>query len=453
MKFKPLLIVLFSFFSQFLCSQSQEPVKLFLNSATANIGDTVSINLTVQNFKDFKSGRVRVSYNSEELRYQSFTNKAFANMGLYEDGNAIRLELPAIANTYSLNDNAVLITLKMYVYNTARDGTNNIALSIDDLTDNLQQNQLNKITMIGFSGSINTNQKPLGKLQVESKIQSLSCNSTFRIQAQNVGGTINTTYDWIGGTNDNYFFGRHRKDFQDRVSLKITDDVQNKLFVNYFIGTNLFDGEIPLTAKVEIALENCETPTATITATGGKPPYLYQFDALEPSSTNVFRDFAIGTHNIYVTDALGCSAGESPFINIQQLAINYKYQYNNCISNSGILTINTEGGTPIFKIYVDGVLKGTDATLTLSDIVAGKHILKIVDSKGCEKQIEANLESSPLFTVYASAYGGNCVARNIKIDIFNTTQPFETYLYQLDNGVFSRFLIMKTFQLVHIQLR
>jgi Secretion system C-terminal sorting domain len=433
---KLLLICLFTISSLFSTAQSQEPIKFFINNSTANIGDTVNLNISVQNFKDFKSGIIYFSYQDEIFSYAGFSNSAFKNVDIRPFNGEVLISLLDSTNfLHNLPDNATFITLKMRIKEAPQDGTNSALVYLRIISDNLSD-LTNKKTVIGYSGCININAKPISKLNFDSKIESQHCNGNYTIKAKNVNNIPNIVYNWSNAALKTETFYDTYQPFYTK-SLYVTDANFNKLFIAYFIGSDLFNGEIPFTTKVEMGLENCVTPFVKIQAMGGKPPYKYQFEGFQPSSNNVFKEYALGgRYNVFAIDSFGCNAGDSYLLNLQGLFVEYDYKFDNCPANTGKLTVTTQGGIPPYKTYLDDVLKSNAANATLDNVSIGKHRIKVVDSTNCVKEIETNFEASNPIKIFATFYSGDCLKRNVKIDLFTRPLPSESYQYQLDNGPF-----------------
>jgi Secretion system C-terminal sorting domain len=436
MKFRSLLIILFTFFSQFLYSQSQEPVKLFLNNATAKIGDTVTLNLTVKNFKDIKYFRTYVRYFNTELSFIDYSQPAFNDLQVqYNHDNTgfqdfLFIDFTDKTKIHQLSDDAVLLKIRFKTIKS-EDNSNSLLVELTGAYDTPYwvANALNTISTVCYSACININSKALSKLNFDTDIESTKCGgSEYIARIKNLGQTQNLTYYWSNGST----FDTARTYISSQVYSIINDSENNKSQISYNVGTSFFENEKSFSYSWISQIESCKNIKLTVLAEGGTPPYIYGLDSLPRTNNPVFNIINNNYPSLYISDSKYCSIDLG--LNFKDSALNFTHTFirNTCSSNVGKLEILPFGGKPKYKIYLDGILQNTSS---ITNVGEGLHIIRVVDSLNCDIAEQINLKFEPLdFKPYSSAFNGNCTSSSINVSIVGNTQ--NTYNFQLDNGSF-----------------
>ena len=135
--------------------------------------------------------------------------------------------------------------------------------------------------------------------------------------------------------------------------------------------------------KTDVFCHGGADGTATVTLTGGTPPFTLLTNGGPYVTSNLVTPFfklAPGVYPITVTDAAGCSISlsvtitEPPALQVSGLVVNAT---NN--SSNGSITVNVTGGTPPY-----GFMWNTGATTeNLSGIGPGTYSLTVTDAHGC----------------------------------------------------------------------
>lgn len=142
----------------------------------------------------------------------------------------------------------------------------------------------------------------------------------------------------------------------------------------------------PLASEVEvISNPDCGTNfgVATLTVNGGFPPYTFQWDNGETTSTA--DSLIAGPHLVVIEDALGCSTEQDVFIlpasNLPFIA-DVDIQNFSC-SASGEIDITLSQGTPPFSFSWSSGQETED----IEDLTPGSYSLTVTDALGCTTSI------------------------------------------------------------------
>ncbi|MCB0546714.1 MAG: T9SS type A sorting domain-containing protein [Phaeodactylibacter sp.] len=135
--------------------------------------------------------------------------------------------------------------------------------------------------------------------------------------------------------------------------------------------------------------DNASDGTATVTASGGTPPYTYLWS--NGATTPIVSNLAPGTYSVTVTDANNCpetgivviDAFESPECVV---VILHPVTEGN---TDGELRVTVTGGTgPYTYLWNNG-----QTTATINNLAAGFYSVTVTDANGCETDCNASLSS------------------------------------------------------------
>ena len=84
----------------------------------------------------------------------------------------------------------------------------------------------------------------------------------------------------------------------------------------YRQNVTIFASELPVIGNIEVSGN-----TATVSVTGGTPPYLYSIDKGPFQSSNVFQKISRGIHTINVTDSKNCETVDKDFLIINLINV------------------------------------------------------------------------------------------------------------------------------------
>ncbi|MBO7481208.1 MAG: gliding motility-associated C-terminal domain-containing protein, partial [Bacteroidales bacterium] len=138
--------------------------------------------------------------------------------------------------------------------------------------------------------------------------------------------------------------------------------------------------------------------TASVTATGGNPPYFCNWSDGQTGMTA--NNLVAGGYSVTVTDNGGCSA-VLPCAITQPLELRPTINVHdiNCGVSQGSLTASIIGGTLPYQSYVwsNGITEMTNENLGV-----GTYGLTVIDANGCMASAEANVSMQGMLSVNAS---------------------------------------------------
>lgn len=176
----------------------------------------------------------------------------------------------------------------------------------------------------------------------------------------------------------------------------------------------------------------------SLSANGGKRPYLFKIDSLSYSTDSVFRNVFAGLHQLYVMDSNACIASDTTRI-IQNPSMSLNASTLNSIkckgdSNASIFLL-AGGGTPPYAYRVDSGAYQSSPNFT--GLKAGNHFIQVKDSNDCIKTISYTIsEPNVALSSTVSINQPNCNLPKGQA-VFNVNGGVPPYLYGIINGVSS----------------
>jgi len=145
--------------------------------------------------------------------------------------------------------------------------------------------------------------------------------------------------------------------------------------------------------------------TATVSASGGTPPYTYLWDNGETTPTAAGLE--PGQHAVAVTDASGCTTTEEITITAEVTiftTVSIQAQ-NNCFgdADAAVLVTPANGAAPYEYLWSTGA-----DTPGISDLPAGTYFLSITDANGCRAVAGAIITEPALLMLSANGANGLC---------------------------------------------
>jgi hypothetical protein len=250
------------------------------------------------------------------------------------------------------------------------------------------------------------------------------CNAPFNITATPGGGISPYNYNWSTGA--------------------MTPTIINVPAGQYCVtvtDSNLCGAVECITvsanpAGVSVQANNVTCPGGTngsVTATpiGGLPPYSYSWS--NGGTGQVISGLSGGTYTVTLTDANGCTAVASGFVNQPPpIVINLTPTSPTCPGDTnGSITSNISGGTPPYTLSWN-----TGATsANLFNLGPGTYTLTVVDANGCVQTATRTLNFRSNFTLGGLGTPETCPGFNNGFATANPQGGIMPYTYQWANGV------------------
>lgn len=148
--------------------------------------------------------------------------------------------------------------------------------------------------------------------------------------------------------------------------------------------------------------------TASVTVSGGTPPYFYSWDDPFNQTTSTATNLCGGTYSVTVTDVAGCVLGiqtvtlSSPSAILVSLAPQSPLCNGSC---NGIITASVSGGT---SGYTLGWTPSGQTGFTATGLCAGNYSLTVTDANGCMVTADTTLINNPALQANLSITNASC---------------------------------------------
>ncbi len=160
---------------------------------------------------------------------------------------------------------------------------------------------------------------------------------------------------------------------------------------------------------------------ATVTASGGTPPYTYSWSTVPVQTNATATGLCAGTYTVTVTDATGClSATTTVTITSAGGLLVLTPTITNVLCNgacTGSILINASNGTPPYTYLWNTVPAQTGQTAT--GLCAGTYSVVVTDANGCTSTGSYTVTQPPPLTINAAGFptlcNGNCTGQAIVI--------------------------------------
>lgn len=242
-------------------------------------------------------------------------------------------------------------------------------------------------------GGNNTNLTVTGTV-----VSNAGCNIGGSATATASGGSGNYVFIWdngqMGATATNLTAGNH--------NVTATDVTTGCIGV----GTVNIPSAPTLAASITVnSNANCAVGgSATVTASGGTPPYTYLWDNGQTTATAT--NLGAGPHSVTVTDATGCVVIKTTSIGqAQGPTVTAVVNTNATCTTGGSATATATGGSGGYIYLWDN----GQTTATATNLSPGQHMVTATDAGGCSASASVTITQANSPSVTAVATGNaNC---------------------------------------------
>jgi uncharacterized repeat protein (TIGR01451 family) len=246
----------------------------------------------------------------------------------------------------------------------------------------------------------------------------IGCNTCYDVTVYTSGNSISLNVGGFPQTSGSPFT------FCPTVTTTYTvlaTDVNGCFSMNNFTLTGGGGSNLSLFATTTSS--SCSTGTATLLATGGIPPYVYDVGGVN-SSSNVFTNLAIGSHVATVTDSNGCMANYTFVVNNGLSLTNT--QVMNC--NSTTCTFIASGGVSPYTYFLNSTASSSNV---FANVANGTYTATAIDANGCVVTsvltfFSTGFSLTPTITIISLPCNTNDGVLSVSVP--NGTPPY-TYLW------------------------
>ena len=300
------------------------------------------------------------------------------------------------------------------------------------------------LTLTGTTNAANNNyclqggQK--GKVEVEVRT---SDNTSTAPHVYQHNGVTKSTQNATTYVFDNLNAGVHTFTVTDKYGCKATYSVEIKNPLS-------IDGTGASVSKdISCNAAPANQGEITLKVKDGYPPYRYvvkQGGGIVQNTQNVvgnivtYKTATSGSYTIEVTDSKGCMvSGSATLLNAVAPTVTVSTTTIGCYgANNGSLSLTITGGKAPYKVFLDGVAKGSQ--LVFNNLAAKTYAIKVVDANNCETTKNATISqpANPLqgFAGVSQLIGCGTGANKDKAEVRITNPSGGTppYQYKFDGN-------------------
>ncbi len=419
-----------------------DPISFNIGSGSGSFGETVCVDVTVENFDRVEGMQFSINYNSNLLSIvcpADVSNSPLDQTELFfncmDDDGTVRVfwtdPNSAEADGVSVPDGDLIFTLCFDIVGTCG-LSSQIIISSDPLP--LEVYQISESATSCENEEIIVNPGIIGIICPEMVVVARDCNATpvgndGTLSFYIAGGTGPYTYIVNPGAISGSATEAELIEIQNlgtgNYTISATDISTGQIIdQNIFIGEDLFPLEVNLDATDPYCFNrNKGSIEATVTLNGNEVPANYEWSTFQ--FTQDIDDLGSGTYTVTVTDLNGCSVVESATLFVEPLILHAELiDSASCEGNNdAIVKIWAEGGTPFppmptnpeYEYETDAGDAGPTDTLLLNDVETGIFNFSVIDAAIPLCQVDSFIEipfkgvdlSMILDTVDVSCIGAN----------------------------------------------
>ncbi|MFD2942640.1 T9SS type A sorting domain-containing protein [Flavobacterium notoginsengisoli] len=180
---------------------------------------------------------------------------------------------------------------------------------------------------------------------------------------------------------------------------------------------------------------NRDMATISITAAGGKAPYVYSVNGVPYQSGNIFYNLYAGTYTVMVKDALNTTSTASLYIEpYLPLQFTKTITAPNCYGGTdGKVEISTLGGRSPYSYKIDnGPVVSSNI---FSNLTTGYYTIAVIDALGCSDKFDIFVPETSQMNIVESVTNAGIDNNNGEIKVTASNgNPSYTYSLHNNNG-------------------
>lgn len=158
--------------------------------------------------------------------------------------------------------------------------------------------------------------------------------------------------------------------------------------------------DVSVLAVNDVSCRGGNDGSIVVSSTGGLLPHTYEWNTTPVQMGDSISNLPVGTYNVTVTDANGCSMVKSVEVE-EPLRLNstvFSRQDVSCYgAEDGIVDVNVSGGTPPYSfVWSHGA-----STSTLNNLSGGTYTLTVTDANGCSDSLSETIAEPYTFPIGA----------------------------------------------------
>lgn len=248
-----------------------------------------------------------------------------------------------------------------------------------------------------------------------------ACDGSITISV--TGGTGDYTFTWVDAGGIEVPGDLTATDLcAGTYTVTVTDELDCEVSATYTL-VQPEELDIEVVGTVDILCSGEETGVATVTSSGGCPPYFYNWSHDPNLTTPVATGLGAGEYEVSVTDANGCQSagsvtivinepGEPVTITVEEVGV-FPGGFNvSCPdATDGFIDITVSGGIPDYLIQWTHQQTGnTFFTEDISDLPCGTYTVVVTDSNDCVATETIVLECVPPWEISGTTEPNPCAA-------------------------------------------
>ena len=245
------------------------------------------------------------------------------------------------------------------------------------------------------------------------------------------GGTAPFSFLWINGATTQNLTNVHIGTY----SVIVTDAHGCTATASATVGQP--DVLTAISTATDVSCYNATNGSVTLSVDGGTAPYSYLWS--NGATTQSLSGLAIGTYNVTVTDAHGCTAACGATVGRPALLLASASAAPAACAGSptGAIALTVSGGTaPFGYAWSNGA-----TTQNLSGLSAGTYSVTVTDAHGCTATASATVGGPALLHATARPMDASCFdAANGSVDL-SVSGGTAPYSYQWSNGATTQDLV------------